>query len=266
MKKRIYLDKIKYKYEGNEKDYKYEEIKSQNGKVSFSDKVLLVFKTFGLILLLLLGPSLFVSIFGSGFQNFPLTIKVIISLISNLIIMGILIFIYRNTFINDFKKFFNRNIGENLELSFKYWFLGFLIMIVSNLIITFITGGGIASNEEAVREMIDMAPIYMIFDVAIYAPITEELIFRKSIRDFCSNKWIYILISGLVFGGLHIVGSTDSPIDWLFLIPYCSLGIAFAALYRKSNNIFSSISMHCLHNTIAIVTYLYSMSIVRCFM
>lgn len=255
MKKRIYLDKIKKRYvntleENTITNYKHNENKS------FLEKALLCFKTFGLVLLLLLGPSLFASLFASNLQNLSLLSRVFISLAANLIILGILFWIYRDTLIKDFKNYFNRNITEHMELSFKYWLAGFIVMIISNFIITIITNGGIAANEESVRELIDIAPLYMIFDVAIYAPLTEELIFRKSIRDFISTKWVYILVSGLIFGGLHVISSITSYIELLYLIPYSALGIAFAALYSKSDNIFSSICMHALHNTIAIILYL----------
>lgn len=249
MKKKINIKKLEEKYNIIENNNNIE-------KQTINTKLLLALKTFGLVLLLLIGPSLIASIFGDNINNFSLIGKVIISLISNLIILAILIFIYKDTLIKDFKNFFNKNISENLELSFKYWLLGFGIMIVSNLILTVITNGGIAGNEESVRKLIDIAPLYMLFDVAIYAPITEELIFRKSIRDFISNKLVYCLVSGLIFGGLHVISAINNPIDALYLIPYSALGISFAALYTKSNNIFSSMSMHALHNTIAILLYL----------
>jgi len=235
------------------------DIKKENNsysKIPFEKKILLCLKFIGLVTLLLLGPSFFVLLFGKNFTSFSLISKTIISFIADLIILGFLLYSYKDTLLRDLKSFFNKNIFNNLEIAFKYWLVGFIIMIFSNLIITFITNGGIAANEESVRELIDLVPLYMIFNVSIYAPFTEELIFRKSIRDFISNKWIYILVSGFIFGGLHVVSSITSVVDLLYLIPYCSLGFAFAALYRKTDNIFSSISMHMLHNTMAIVLYL----------
>ena len=130
-------------------------------------------------------------------------------------------------------------------------------MVISNLLINILTESTIAGNEEAVRKLIDIAPIYMIFDVAIYAPLVEELTFRKSIRDWINNKKIYILISGILFGALHVIASVKTSTDLLFIIPYSALGISFAKLYTKSNNIFSSISMHAMHNTLAILLYLF---------
>ena len=103
----------------------------------------------------------------------------------------------------------------------------------------------------------------MIFSVSIYAPFTEELIFRKSIKDMVISykdnkitKYMYIVISGLIFGSLHVLGMATSILDCLYIIPYASLGIAFASLYYKSDNIFSSMCMHMVHNTVAIILLL----------
>ena len=96
----------------------------------------------------------------------------------------------------------------------------------------------------------------MAFQLIIYAPLTEEIIFRKSIKDITNNKKIYILLSGFIFGSLHVITSLTSPIGLLYLIPYCSLGCIFAHLYHKTDNIFSTITAHSIHNTIALLVYL----------
>ena len=101
----------------------------------------------------------------------------------------------------------------------------------------------------------------MIFNTVIYAPLTEELAFRKSIRDIINNKWIYVLVSGLVFGMLHISSYMNNWTDLVYLIPYSSLGVAFALLYYKTDNIFSSITMHAIHNFLAVVVYLLGASL-----
>ncbi len=218
----------------------------------------------GLVLLYLLFtniPVIFMYLLGIDYNKFNQTIKILYMFICNIIVMTIIISIYHKTLIKDFKNFFNKNIFNNLENAFKYWLLGFIVMVVSNLILTAITEG-IASNEEAVRTLIKAAPIYMFFDVSIYAPLMEELIFRKSIRDITDRKWLYILTSGLIFGGLHVISSISSPVDLLYLIPYSSLGIAFAYSYYKSNNIFSSITMHCMHNTLSFILLMISGNII----
>ena len=174
--------------------------------------------------------------------------------------LAIILFAYRKTIIHDFKEF-KKDIISNLELALKYWGIGFLIMVISNIIITVILQEGISQNEETIRTLTDIAPLFMIFEVAIYAPLTEELIFRKGFKDVFKTKWLFVILSGFVFGGLHVISSIETAKDLLFLIPYCSLGFSFALLYHKTDNIFHSISMHAMHNTAAIILYLIGASL-----
>ena len=95
----------------------------------------------------------------------------------------------------------------------------------------------------------------MLYQTVFYAPLSEELIFRRSFKDVFKNKYIYVLISGLVFGGMHVISSASSMSDFLYIIPYSALGIAFALLYYDTDNIFTTISMHSLHNLLSIITY-----------
>ena len=212
-----------------------------------------------LVLLMLLWQVIGVfilRIFGINYNNFNEVLKVLFMFSLDLLFIGLLIFIYRKSIFRDFKNFFNRQVFSNISLSFKYWLIGFLIMVFSNFIIAIITNGTLASNEEAVRDLIDKYPIYMAFQVMFYAPLTEEVIFRKSIKDAVNNKYLYVIISGLIFGGLHVISSINGLIDLIYLIPYCTLGFVFAYLYTKTNNIFSTITAHSFHNTLALILYL----------
>ena len=86
----------------------------------------------------------------------------------------------------------------------------------------------------------------------IEGPI-EEIIFRKCYKNAFSNKWLFIILSSLVFGSLHVITSMTSLMDLLFIIPYGSLGAAFAIMYQKTDTIYTSMLMHMLHNTILII-------------
>lgn len=224
------------------------------------EKLLKVSKPIMLILTMLLwqvlGLIILKLVFGININNLSELSKIIYSFIFDLLFIMLLMFIYCKELISEFKSFFNKKIFDNIGLSIAYWIIGLIIMVVSNLIIAVITNGTLAANEEAVRDLIDKFPIYMAFQVAIYAPLTEEIIFRKSIREATNNKFIYVLASGLVFGGLHVISSVSSLIDLIYLVPYCSLGFVFALLYYRTNNIFSTITVHSIHNTLAILLYL----------
>ena len=219
-----------------------------------------IWKSIGIILLLLTFSSLFFIIFNLDKHNLSDKQYLIYYSISNLILLGIFIYIYRKTLIKDLS-YFKKKFSKNFFTSFKYWLVGFIIMYISNYIITRILNMNIASNEVSVRNFININPLLMILNTCIYSPVVEELAFRKSIKDCISNKWIYILTSGLLFGLVHIVSYIDSPLSLLYLIPYGAFGITFAYLYNKTNNIYSTITMHAMHNTIAIIVYLLGVSL-----
>lgn len=226
-------------------------------KIFTNDKIYYFFKFIFIFALFISWESALIEIVKPIVKIYPSSSSFFLFII-NVLFLVFLFFNYKKNLIKDFKDFF-KDFFKNFENAFKYWIIGFIIMIISNVVIIYIAKAGIGGNEEQVRELIDLSPIYMIFRVSIYAPLTEEIIFRKGIRDFIKNKWVYVIVSGCFFGSLHVLPSLGSPvnfIDLLYLIPYCSLGIAFAYSYVKSDNIFSTISMHAIHNTLAISLYL----------
>lgn len=227
-----------------------------------TNKLLNILKSIGIIFLMLLFTSIFFIIFNINPNNITDKQYMIYVTISNIILLGIYILIYRKILITDLKKYKN-NFKHYIKESIKYWAIGFGIMVISNLFITIILNKGIAGNEQEVRNYIDKFPLYMLFSTVIFAPITEELTFRKSIKDAISNKWFYILTSGLIFGMLHIVTYITNWTDLVFLIPYSSLGIAFAMLYHKTDNIYCSITMHAMHNLLAVIVYILGASLWR---
>lgn len=180
--------------------------------------------------------------------------KVIYSLSCSLLFLSIIMLCYKKTLVKDFKPYF-KNFGKNFENSFKYYLVGVGVMIFSNLIITLLFQGDLSTNETTVRSYINASPLLMAIDISFYAPLAEELLFRKSVRDVVKNKWLYIFISGFIFGGMHVIG-TEGLIGLLYLIPYCSLGFTFAYIYAKTDNIYSSIMLHFMHNTLTLILLL----------
>ena len=178
---------------------------------------------------------------------------VILNALKNIILLFILFLIYRKDLIRDWDKF-RANVFDNLDEGIKYWFLGLVGMVASNLIINFVFKGGQAGNEQAVQDYIKYLPWLMLINVGFLGPMVEELVFRKAFKDAIKNKWLFIIISGLIFGGMHVVGSYTTITDLLFIIPYSCLGFAFAAAYYNTDTIFTSITLHMIHNTILTVT------------
>lgn len=211
-------------------------------------KMLIVFLLFMMSSYLQLIP---IALFNIDLNNLSMTTATWLTVFSDVVLLGILFIIYHKDLIKDFKDF-RHHIWENMDVAIKYWLIGLIIMATSNVLITFLATGAQANNEMGVQTMIHGAPLASFLAAGILAPIIEELTFRKSFFDALKNKWLFILTSGLVFGGLHVISSTSWQ-DFLFIIPYSSLGFAFATIVYNRKNILPSISMHMIHNVALIL-------------
>ena len=184
-------------------------------------------------------------------KNITPSIRVLLSTFSSCLLVIILYFIYRKDLKKEWK-IFKKDSSNIMNTTFGYWFIGMIIMLVSNTLIIYLTGSGGSNNEKLVQSMISTLPLVMLVNAGLLAPFNEELVFRKAIKDLVNRKWLYVFLSGFVFGLLHIIGSYNSIVDFLYIIPYGSLGCAFALAYWETKTIFSSIFMHTIHNTLLI--------------
>lgn len=183
---------------------------------------------------------------GIDYNNMSLNSKVIYLLGYELVFILILFIAHRKRFIEDFKDYIH-SFKEYVKKYFEYWALAFGLMIVSNLVIVSLFPNSVANNQESVNAILGTAPVYMIISAVIFAPIVEETIFRLSIRNFIKNDKLFIFISGIIFGALHVIGS-ESLVNYLYIIPYSIPGFVFAYTLVKSKNIFVPISLHFFHN------------------
>lgn len=188
-----------------------------------------------------------IAIFNIDVNNYTTTDLAIVNTFTDLILVLILIILYFKELRKEFKTF-KDNWKMNMDTAFKYWFLGLMIMCISNIAIGLITSLGTSSNEQAVQGLISSTPYLMLFTAGILAPIAEEITFRKGVSKIFKNKWVYATASGLIFGFLHVMGSSN-PLEYLYIIPYGSLGFFFALTYYDTKSIYLSIIMHAIHNS-----------------
>ena len=175
---------------------------------------------------------------------------ILYNVIIDLILILILIILYKKELKDDIKDI-KINHKKYYGTCFKYWLISLAIMYISNLILI-VTTKNIAANEQAIEDLFKVSPLYVYFAAVIYAPIVEEIIFRKSIRKIIPNKYLFIIISGLVFGLLHVISDINAWHDLFYIIPYSAPGIAFAYMYYKTDNIFTSMGFHFMHNGLLI--------------
>jgi hypothetical protein len=186
------------------------------------------------------------SLIGINYSTLSLSSKVIYILTYELLYIILLIFLYRKTFKDDILDYI-KNFKSYIKY-LDYWAIAFFLMIISNIAITYLLPSSVATNQELINELFTKAPVYIIVSSVLYAPIIEEIIFRLSLRNIFKNNLVFIIISGLVFGALHVVSSFERWSDLIYIITYSIPGFIFAYSLVKSKNICVPMSLHLFHN------------------
>ena len=178
-------------------------------------------------------------------------VSVILSIIIEVLTLAVILLLFNKRIKENYIDL-KKNHKKYFSKYFKFYLIGLAIMYISNAILIFVFNGGLAGNEESIRSILLVHPIYVYISAVLIAPSVEELVFRGAIKNIIPNSILYILCSGLIFGVMHLVGNITSIIDLLYIIPYSSLGIAFAYIYSKTDNIFVTMMLHTMHNGILI--------------
>ncbi len=108
---------------------------------------------------------------------------------------------WKNSFIKEFLK--KVIIAFLLMYAVKY-VSAIIIQVLSTLLGLESTA---VENQKLIEELLASAPAMMIISSCLFAPITEELLFRGALGKIIKNKWVFIAVSGLTFGLMHVTGS-----------------------------------------------------------
>lgn len=186
-------------------------------------------------------------IFNVSVSSVSENIGILYSAVFNILVFCTLVILYYDTLKKDFVDILE-NHKNYYSKGIKYWLIGVAVMILSNFIIVVICKNGLGNNEATVRTISQFHPIYMYLSSVILAPMAEELIYRQSFRNIFGKNLIFVIISGFVFASVHVVSNASTTLDMFMLIPYSAIGISFAYMLYKFDNIFVSIGFHMMHN------------------
>ena len=183
--------------------------------------------------------------FGYDFNNLTLNDVLLMTFSKYFVLIFFFIFYYRK-YLKEKWFDFIKNFKEYFKIGFKDWFTGFIIMYVANLIIMNLLGN-IGQNEETVQELIGQTPFIAFLLTTILAPFIEEMLFRKLLQDCFNNKILFMIISGFLFGLVHVLGA-ENYLEYLLIISYGALGFMFSHTLNKTDNIYVTIMLHMFHN------------------
>lgn len=168
----------------------------------------------------------------------------IINILKYLIIIFTLFLVFKEEPIIMLKDY-KTNHFKYFKKTFLIYFLCLIIMMTANYFIN--KSYPLPNNELLVRNQINNYLVYSIISIVFLIPIIEEIVFRLSF-NVINNKYLYLIITSLIFASLHITNG-----ELLYLIPYFFLSLSFACAYQKTNNIFSSITIHMIHNLFVLI-------------
>ncbi len=174
------------------------------------------------------------------------------NVITSVIFAIIIIFIYRKSFVSDFNDFKN-NKFKYLKSILLNVLLIFLITIVTNLLLTLIFDiRETSENDYSLRTMYESSPIVLFLLTAIYYPIVEGIVFRKTIKEVIDKKWLFIIFSSLFYFFFNVAYTSFTLNNILSSLCYFFIMIVLSNYYWKTNNLTASILVISLSN---IITY-----------
>ena len=95
--------------------------------------------------------------------------------------------------------------------------------------------------------------LILFLSLVIFAPISEELIFRYTIFGFSKNKVIGSVVSSVLFSLAHVL--YDFNISSFFI--YFSMGLLLSYIYIKTKSVEGSIFAHFINNLISFIQLIF---------
>lgn len=201
-------------------------------------------------------------LFGINTGELSITWTMMLEMVLALIISSIVIVIYYKDVKKDFKEF-KKRLDKNITYIIKMFLIFMIVKYVVSFVSTLIMMGlgyeseAITSvNQSTIEGFVKSFPWIMVFTTSVLAPLYEETLFRLGFKKVIKNKILFVLISGFIFGIMHIFPLSDGvdlTLGIMQSITYVTMGIFLAYSYQKTNNIFTSIGIHFLNNFLSVL-------------
>lgn len=162
----------------------------------------------------------------------------------------ILIFLYKQVFISDFK-----DIKKNWKKYLMRMLISIVLIFVSMVLINLIVGvlfnvKGTSENDFSLLTTFKENSLVVVLLTCIYYPLVEGIIFRKSVRDIIDNKWFFIMFSAIFYFFFNIVYTSMSFNNIMSSVCYLSTMMIVSHFYWKTNNFTLSVLVMSIFNLV----------------
>lgn len=166
-------------------------------------------------------------------------LSVLVRFIIDVGVIALFIYLFKDDF-KEYNKGLVKNPKKVIGVGLLFALFAFIAMPICNIILHVLNVSASDTNNDTINTLYGVIPLYMMFQTLIYSPIVEGITFRKVFKDAINNKWLFIIISGFVFGLYHIIYNMTSLSRILLMLPYFVVGMLYAGAYSKTDNIYSA--------------------------
>lgn len=190
-------------------------------------------------LLVFISYLLYSNVISVVFSTFKITNTTMISFFADLAFLICIVFVYKDNLKDDFK-----NLKNDYKISkiVKTVIMWVVIIFVFNILMGALTeiidpNMAFDNNSSAIISLLSSSMFYTIFKTMIFAVIAEELLFRESVSDVVKNKYLFILVSSVIYTLLNFIfiGFNYKTI-FADLLTYFLPALLLSTAYVKNNN------------------------------
>lgn len=190
-------------------------------------------------LLVFISYLLYSNVISVVLSTFKITNATMLSFLADLIFLICIVFAYRDNLKKDFE-----NLKKDYKISsiIKTIIIWVVIIFVFNILMGAITemiypNMATDDNTNAMSTLFKTSMSYSLFKTMIFAVVAEELLYRKSISDVVKNKYIFIVISSIVYTIMNFIFvGFESDIIVMDILSYFLPALLFSTAYVKNNN------------------------------
>ena len=211
-------------------------------------------------LLVFISYLLYSNVISVVFSTFKVTNTTMISFLADLIFLVCIIFVYKDNLKNDFE-----NLKKDYKISniIKTVIIWVVIIFVSTILMGAITemiypNMAADDNTNTITSLLDASTFYTIFKTMIFAVVAEELLYRESISDVVKNKYLFVVISSIIYTIMNFifVGFESNIIAMYVLIYFLPALLCSTAYVKNNNNIIILMLIKFFYNLIPLIILL----------
>lgn len=196
-------------------------------------------------------------------STFKVTNTTLVSFVADILFLIGIVFAYRNNLKSDLETLKKDYSIVKIAKTVVAWVV---IIFIFNILMGALTEAlfpnlAVDDNTNAITLLSNISTSYTIFKTMIFAVIAEELLFRESISDVVKNKYIFIVLTAIIYTLLNFIFvGFDSKIIVMDILSYFLPALLFSAAYVKNkNNVIILMLIKFFYNLIPLIILLFEL-------